>query len=242
MSPSAVLEELELARRIADYADDLGVRHSRVPLRVASPHLGAVLADAILQAGLSYRNVVRKRIERIHSRFPEAATLPGLMMVVEQKGVAEFLLWSHPDKMSRFVSLTRLLGEHNINTTDELRSWLKGDHAREHLLSLQGIGPKTFDYLSCLVGIDCIAIDRHVRRFASGAGVAISDYKKLKSVVSYAADLLGITRRDFDAWIWRTISGNDLKERQCSFVDRSASWDAQCSADLSFCGERTRAN
>jgi endonuclease III len=185
--------------------------------------LGAVLADAILQAGVSYRNVVRKRIERIHSRFPEAATLAGLMVVIEQNGVAEFLLWSHPDKMSRFMALTKLLVEHNINTTVDLRLWLKGSHSREHLLSLHGIGPKTCDYLSCLVGIDCIAIDRHVRRFVNGAGVAVSDYKKLKSVVSYAADLLGITRRDFDAWIWRTSSEENLKERQLSFVDGSAS-------------------
>src|ERR1022692_3372383 len=204
MSPSVVIEELEFARRIADYADDLGVRHSRVSLRVTSAHLGAVLADAILQAGVSYRNVVRMRVERIHSRFPEAATLPGLIVLLEQKGAAEFLLWSHPIKMSRFVSLTHLLAEQNINTTVELRLWLNGDDAREHLLSLHGIGPKTCDYLSCLVGIDCIAIDRHVRRFANEAGIAISDYEKLKSVVSYAADLLGMPRRDFDAWIWRT--------------------------------------
>jgi endonuclease III len=209
--------------RIADYADDLGIHHSRVGLRVACPHLGAVLADAILQAGLSYRNVVRKRVERIYSRFPEAATLSGLMVVIEQNGVAEFLLWSHPDKMSRFMSLTNLLLEHNINTTGDLRVWLEQSYARECLLSLQGVGPKTCDYLSCLVGIDCIAIDRHVRRFANGAGVAISDYKKLKSVVSYAADLLGMTRRDFDAWIWRTISGEDLNDRQLSFVGGPAS-------------------
>jgi len=218
MSPSVVLEELDLARRIADYADDLGVGQSRVALRVASAHLGAVLADAILQAGVSYQNVVRARVERIHSRFPEAATLPGLIVVLKEKGAAEFLLWSHPVKMARFMSLTHLLAEHNIHTTVELRIWLHGSDAREHLLNLHGIGPKTCDYLSCLVGIDCVAIDRHVRRFASEAGVGISDYTKLKSVISYAADLLGMSRRDFDAWIWRTVSGNNPRESQLSFV------------------------
>jgi endonuclease III len=37
-----------------------------------------------------------------------------------------------------------------------------GRSARQILLGLQGIGPKTCDYLGCLVGIDCIAIDRHI--------------------------------------------------------------------------------
>src|ERR1039458_7012053 len=101
MSPSVVLEELEFARRIADYADDLGVRHSRVSLRVTSAHLGAVLADAILQAGVSYRTVVRMRVERIHLQFPDAATLPGLITFLEQQGAGEFLLWNHPIKTSR---------------------------------------------------------------------------------------------------------------------------------------------
>jgi hypothetical protein len=92
-----------------------------------------------------------------------------------------------------------------IETSVELRGWLCLSSARQHLLSLNGIGPKTYDYLCCLVGIDCIAIDRHVKTFAKEAGVPVSDYEYLKSVVSYAADLLGMRRRDFDAWIWQTI-------------------------------------
>jgi hypothetical protein len=218
MMPSAILEELSSARRIADYADNLGVRRSRLTLRAASDHLGAVLADAILQAGVRYRTVVRVRVERIHSRFPEAATMSGLIMLLEQHGAAEFLLWTHPVKMSRFVSLTQLLSTQNIGTTVELKLWLSRNDARKHLLGLHGIGPKTYDYLCCLVGIDCVAVDRHVRTFAHEAGVSISDYKKLQSVVCYAADLLGMARRDFDAWIWRTISERNVKGRQLSLL------------------------
>jgi endonuclease III len=103
-----------------------------------------------------------------------------------------------------------------IGTTNELKLWLNRSDARDHLLSLHGIGPKTYDYLCCLVGIDCIAVDRHVRTFANEAGVAITDYDQLKSVVSYAADLLGMSRRDFDAWIWRTVSARNMFDRQLS--------------------------
>ena len=209
MQHSIIVEELTYARRIADYADGLGILHLPVKPRMASDHLGAVLADAVLQSGISYRSVVRRRIDRIHSLFPEAATLQGLLVILEQRGASDFLLWSHPTKTMRFESLTQLLAIQGIGTTFELKHWLSQSDTRIHLLSVRGIGPKTCDYLSCLVGIDCIAVDRHVRTFAREAGVIISDYERLKSVVSYAADLLGMTRRDFDAWIWKTTSARN---------------------------------
>ena len=218
MQPSTVLEELTYARRIADYADGLGIHHVPVRPRTASAHLGAVLADAVLQAGLNYRTVVRTRVDRIHSRFPEAATLAGLITILERQGAADFLLWSHPIKTLRFESLTQLLAIQGIGTTFELKCWLNLSDTRKHLLSVHGIGPKTCDYLSCLVGIDCIAVDRHVRTFASEAGVTISDYERLKSVVSWAADLLGMTRRDFDAWIWKTTSARNETAHQLSLI------------------------
>jgi hypothetical protein len=218
MRSTPVLEELGFARRIADYADRLGVQRTPVTMRVASDHLGAVLADAVLQAGVSYRTVVRMRVDRIHSKFPEAATLPGLIAILEHHGAADFLLWRHPVKMTRFTSLTQFLAMQDINTTNELKSWLNQSGARTHLLKLHGIGPKTHDYLCCLVGIDCIAVDRHVRTFANEAGVLISEYEQLKAIVSYAADLLGMARREFDAWIWQTISARNLGNRQLSLM------------------------
>lgn len=218
MQHSTILEELTYARRIADYADGLGVHHVPVKPRVASDHLGAALADAVLQAGVSYRTVVRTRIDRIHSRFPEAATLSGLITILEQQGAADFLLWSHPTKTLRFESLIQLLATQGVGTTFELKCWLNRSDTRKHLLGVHGIGPKTCDYLSCLVGIDCIAVDRHVRTFAREAGVTISDYDRLKSVVSYAADLLAMTRRDFDAWIWKTTSARSTTAQQLSLI------------------------
>ncbi|CAK7054772.1 MAG: hypothetical protein DELT_01166 [Desulfovibrio sp.] len=210
MSPSVVLEQLEFARRIADYADRLGVHYTPATPRIASDHIGAVLADAILQAGMSYRTVVRVRVDRIHSKFPEAATLSGLIALLDCYGAVDFLSWTHPTKLSRFMGLTNFLCTQQIDTTIELKHWLVQATARKHLLGLHGIGPKTYDYLCCLVGIDCIAVDRHVRTFANEAGVDNHNYDFLQSVVSYAADLLGMPRRDFDAWIWRTISSRML--------------------------------
>jgi hypothetical protein len=206
MGSVAVLEQLSFARQIADHADRLGVLRTPISSRPASDHMGAVLADAILQAGVNYKTVVRTRIERIYLQFPEAAMLSGVTKLIDREGAEFFLLWKHPIKVMRFVSLAKFLAMQEIETAAEFRGWLCLDSARPSLLNLNGIGPKTCDYLCSLVGIDCIAVDRHIVRFAANAGVHVADYESLKLAVSFAADLLGIGRRDFDAWIWRTLS------------------------------------
>jgi hypothetical protein len=177
--------------------------------------MGAALADSVLQAGVSYRTVVSTRIKRIHLYFPEAATLSGLCSVIERRGAADFLSWKHPTKVNRFMSLTQLLTTESVETTFDLRHWLSRESARSLLLHLHGFGPKTFDYLCGLVGLDCIAVDRHIKTFASEAGVAVTDYDGLRTIISYAADLLDMRRRDFDAWVWqlvsaRTVGGSQL--------------------------------
>jgi hypothetical protein len=211
--PYSILDTLAFTRQIANYAQSLGVSDMEGGYRVVSDHLGAVLADCVLQAGLNYRTVVRTRIERIVYLFPETATLAGTTQLVERGAVSDFLMWKHSEKIERFIRLVRLLESHEIEDTQKLRVWLLADDCRDRLLKIAGIGPKTVDYLCCLVGIDCIAVDRHVKVFARDAGVEVKDYDGLKLVVSYAADLLGVSRRDFDSWIWRRVSG---KPSACS--------------------------
>ena len=181
-------------------------------------HVGAVLADSILQAGLNYNSVVRVRVERILTDFPETASLEGVMDVIAKGCTEEFLMWTHQTKIIRFQALAFFLADRQISTTECLRDWLVVQDSRHHLMTVNGVGPKTYDYMCCLVGIDCIAVDRHVRTFATEAGVYVDDYDGLKSVMSYAADLLGIGRRDFDHWIWQTISSRPTESRQLSMI------------------------
>jgi hypothetical protein len=209
--PLPVLKHLASARRIADHALRLGIQSVEATPRVSCEHLGAVLADAVLQAGVNYRTVVRVRIERILAQFPEAAKLGGLTTLVERGEAAHFLLWNHQAKIARFVSVVELLAGAGVETTDNLKRWLPDAEAKASMLALHGIGPKTFDYLCCLVGIDCIPVDRHIKTFAIEAGVVATDYDTLKLVMSFAADLLEVSRRDFDAWIWATVSARRAK-------------------------------
>jgi len=206
MSTSTALETLASARLIADYAERLGVERSPTTPRAENSHLGAVLADSVLQAGVNYTAVVRVRINRILTIYPDAATLSGLKAVIRDRSTSDFLQWTHPTKISRFVLLMAFFDNEAIENTIDLKRWLSLNKARDKLLSLNGVGPKTYDYMCCLIGIDCIAVDRHIKTFVREAGIPLEDYDSLKTVVSCAADLLGLPRRDFDAWIWGMIS------------------------------------
>ena len=44
-------------------------------------HIGALFTDAILQAGVNYRSVVRPRVERVLFNFPEANTVSSFSNV-----------------------------------------------------------------------------------------------------------------------------------------------------------------
>lgn len=68
----------------------------------------------------------------------------------------------------------------------------------------------------CLVGMDSVAVDRHIRTFAKRVGVMEDDYDFLKTVFCYATDLLSVSRREFDVWVWQREAS--LTTRQMVFA------------------------
>lgn len=209
-SDSDALDALGSARLVAQFAQENEIFRQNQTLREPLHHIGAILADAALQAGLNYRTVVKTRVDRIVREFPEARTLSGTFRAIATVGVADFLWWRHQTKMSRFISLADLLQDEGIDDFHHLRKWLHDPACREKLLLIRGVGPKTADYLCSLVGLDCIAVDRHIQAFARDAGITATDYDHLKIVISFAADLLGVPRRHFDASIWTYVSNKSL--------------------------------
>lgn len=199
------LQTLIAARRIANLAGAEGASAvgSRRP---TTSHMGAVLADAVLQAGVSYSSVVLPRVSRILREFQDLDRVSALREVVSQQRTGAFLNWDHGEKIRRFNSLVTFLHVKHVETAEQLRERLLSEGFGAELQTLRGVGPKTVDYLACLVGVDSIAVDRHVRAFARMAGVEETDYGFLRNVFCYAADLLSLSRRDFDAWIWRNQS------------------------------------
>lgn len=213
------LDALYAARCIADQAVRAGVLASHVSCRPVYHHIGAALADSILQAGLNYSKVVRPRVASILETFPHASTVSVLIRVLEVEGSRKFLQWEHGEKVSRFNSLVAFVAEADIQSTYELAEALRDDGFRAGIRRVRGVGPKTIDYLACLVGVDCIAVDRHIREFGAFAGLKDSSYDYLRDVFSFAADLLAIPRRDFDTSIWYFQSS--MASRQMSFEFKS---------------------
>ena len=119
-------DALYAARRIADHAVRTGVLGSRVSCRPVYQHMGAVLADSVLQAGLNYAKVVKPRIASILRTFPHATTMNILMGVIEQEGSPKFLQWEHREKVSRFDNLVAFMADAEIDSTSELEQSATG--------------------------------------------------------------------------------------------------------------------
>lgn len=211
MSNQAI-EVLRAARRIANYAIDEGVLFKKKSPRVTCEHIGAVLADSVLQAGLNYSTVVRPRVTAILQAHPNRKTISSLVSLIQEKKTGMFLNWHHHEKINRFEALVVFLRDWGIEYVHDLQACLVSDAFCNTIQTVRGIGPKTIDYMACLIGIDSIAIDRHVRSFAKVVGIDNGDYRFLRASFCCAADLLSLPRRDFDAWLWRrAVSSTQAK-------------------------------
>ncbi|MFM0292236.1 hypothetical protein P0D68_03680 [Paraburkholderia sp. RL17-380-BIE-A] len=199
----SAIEVLLAARRIADHAKDEGALFEEKHPRATCDHLGAVLADSVLQAGLNYTTVVRPRVLAILRTHPTRRTISSLISLIQDGKTGTFLNWRHHEKVSRFEALVIFLKNWGIEDAKDLRAGLVSDEFCDAIQTVNGIGPKTVDYMACLVGIDSIAVDRHVRTFAKMVGVENDDYQFLRKSFCCAADLLSLPRREFDAWLWR---------------------------------------
>ncbi|WP_206064833.1 hypothetical protein [Nitratireductor mangrovi] len=211
------VELLRAARRVADFASTQGVPSTYSVRRSTYDHAGALLADAVLQAGLSYRTVVWPRVGRILKEFPQADRVSALICVIRNGRTEALLDWQHPTKVARFESLVDFLHASEVDTIEDIRRVLKTDTFCADLLLLKGVGLKTIDYMSCLVGIESIAVDRHIRTFAAKAGVDRDEYSFLKNAFCFAADLLSISRREFDAWVWSREANKQSAQLNLAF-------------------------
>lgn len=209
-------EILVSARKVANLAAFEGIKIDSAWSRPTYGHIGAVFADSILQAGLNYATVVRPRVDRILQDFALADNVAALIEIIDVGETSSFLSWTHETKIKRFEALVRAADRCSVNSVDDLRSRLITQDFESFLLTINGIGPKTYDYMSCLVGIESIAVDRHIRTYARRAGVADDSYSYLKRVFCFAADLLSVSRRSFDSWVW---------EREKSRTSRQMSFD-----------------
>lgn len=173
-------------------------------------HLGATIADAVLQAKMKYETHVRPRINRIKRIFPNADTLSGLKSALSERTTTSFLDWRGVDRAKRFDDIVSLFSSEGIETEDDLRQWLTDERNLFKLSMIRGIGPKTLDYFKILTGIQTCAIDRRLLAFLSQGGIEVSSYDEAKEVINLAADIMEVRRAYFDHSIWEYIGKQGL--------------------------------
>jgi hypothetical protein len=177
-------------------------------------HIGATIADAVLQANMKYETHVRPRITRIRAAFPNAATLSGLKKTLMERTTTRFLDWNGLDRVKRFDDIVALFASENIETEDDLKDWLLNERNLLKLAMIKGIGPKTIDYFKILTGIQTCAIDRRLLDFLKQADIQVSSYDEAKAIINLTADIMMVERAYFDHSIWEYIGEQGHKPCQ----------------------------
>lgn len=169
-------------------------------------HIGATVANAVLQANMRYATHVKPRVNRILATYPEARTTTAVLRLLKEISATEFLSWRGEDRAERFSHVLDLFASEDIETEADLRDWLFDNANLLKLRSIKGIGPKTVDYLKILVGVSTSAIDRHLLNFLGLVGLAPCGYSEAQAVINAAADILLVDRAYFDHSIWQFMS------------------------------------
>jgi hypothetical protein len=175
-------------------------------------HIGAIFTDVVLQSGLNYSTVVKPRVNRILTEYPDAKTVSSFGKLLSKQGTEKILKWKHNVKKQRMSDLMTFAQNYRIETCHDLRRFFEKSSNRSLLLDLNGFGPKTLDYLLKLLGFDTVAVDRHIYNFVALAGIEKKDYYETKRVVEYAADFLNLPRAVVDYSIWKYMSYKDYSE------------------------------
>jgi hypothetical protein len=179
-------------------------------------HIGATLADAVLQSNNNYERNVRNRIAHIRKIYARETSLQDLRRLLTRITAAEFLDWNGTRKPKTFLDLVKLLEHEGVNTEDGLREWLRLEGSGAKLCDIRFVGPKTADYLKILVGLPSAAMDRHLFGFLERAGINVnSDYARGQEIVHGTADLMKLNRAHLDHSIWRYMSGGEEVPATC---------------------------
>jgi endonuclease III-like uncharacterized protein len=164
-------------------------------------HVGAIIVDAMLQAGASWAAVERRR-DKVRG-YEEAKTTSGFLALLErQSSAASFLDWKGR-KPQRVLGLARFLKAEGVETTADLRAWIENASNQERILDVEGVGKKTSDYLLKLSGSQSIPIDRYWFQCLDEAGVQYAGYDDAQRIVQLAARMWDIDRSALDTSVWR---------------------------------------
>jgi len=215
---------MKLATEVKKLVNYIDLLELEIPRRKPShKHVGAIIADAVLQIGHGYNIQVKNRIARLRKQYPKAATVSGLVQLLKTTGAQKLLNgWKGGKEHKRLYNHANFFNGRGINTFRELRIWLKDEKNRDSLITGGlGIRDRTADYYRVLVGLpDAVKVDTRVENFLKDADIDVRkyDYKELRSIVQLAAKQLGKRPIDLDSAIWNhqgeiSAKGGDMASK-----------------------------
>jgi endonuclease III len=184
------------------------VQPSFYPYRKRLPynHMGATITDAILQAGLNYKSVVYPRVYELFSKYSLYTSTTDFIILFQTIPLIDLINWKNSDKPVRIENLTWFLFNEKVESEKDFSEWIMLTTNMEKLSQINGIGPKTIDYLKMLVGIPSIPIDRHLFKFLERAGVKTEKYDHARYLYDEVSQALNINKEELDFNIWNLMS------------------------------------
>lgn len=200
-----------LEMELCNYAEKLanfirGKNFAPVAKRKPYYHMGATITDSILQAGLNYNHVVYPRVCKLITKYADYKTTCDFIVLMQVAPLSELISWKNPKKLQRVKDLTWFLYNNGLENEDQLAKWLDIEENISQLRKLDGIGPKTIDYLKMLSGSQAIAIDRHLFAFLELAGIPHCSYQEASLIYGKTAELLDTSQYELDKQVWLYMS------------------------------------
>ena len=202
-------DRAEYAERLANYILLLGLKFNEC--KTSYSHMGATITDSVLQAGLNYKTVVYPRIERILTEYRDFDSTTDFILLINILSLEELICFKNKRKLRCIWEISLLFQSCRIETEDQLAFWLSNDTNLQYLKAINGVGAKTIDYIKTLVGLNTIAVDRHLFNFLSCAGIAANSYSEARSIFCRTAELLDMSYLSLDKMIWSYMSEHSSK-------------------------------
>ncbi len=195
--------DADRARVLAGYIESLS-RFELVTLDVPYGHMGATLADAVLQAAIGSEVVPPPRSRRLWQAHPAARTTSAFAVLLESSDPAALLGWSDEEQLKTLRGLTQLLEYEGVETEQDLLAWLDQPGAKARLTAIRGVGDRTFHYLRLLAGADdALTVDRWLWRILDKAGVRSYGVNDALGLYRDAAGHLGVSVATLEYSLWR---------------------------------------
>ncbi len=90
-------------------------------------NMGATIIDGILQAGMTYKNCVKPRVDDFLNSYPDIIETSQFISLFEKEGISSIINWKASVKTERITALSYFLKNEGVETTEEFGIWLEQD-------------------------------------------------------------------------------------------------------------------